>query len=42
MCSLYPAKVMHQKEISGTIEMGGKADLLCLSADLSILKMILA
>ncbi len=42
MCSLYPAKVMQQNEILGTIEMGGKADLLCLSADLSIIKMVLA
>jgi len=42
MCSLYPAKVMNQKGILGSIEMGGKADLLCLSADLSIIKMILA
>jgi len=42
MCSLYPAKIMQQNEILGTIEMGGKADLLCLSTDLSIIKMILA
>ena len=42
MCSLYPAKIMQQNEILGTIEMGGKADLLCLSADLSFIKMILA
>ena len=42
MCSLYPAKVMQQKDIKGSIEIGGKADLLCLSADRQIIKMILA
>ena len=42
MCSVYPAKVMQQKEIVGSIEIGGKADLLCLSADRHIIKMILA
>ena len=40
MCSVYPAKVMQQKEIVGSIEIGGKADLLCLSADRQIIKMI--
>ncbi|MFZ9220499.1 MAG: N-acetylglucosamine-6-phosphate deacetylase, partial [Sediminibacterium sp.] len=33
MCSLYPAKVMQQKGITGTIEVNENADLLCLSAD---------
>jgi N-acetylglucosamine-6-phosphate deacetylase len=42
MCSVYPAKVMQQKEIIGSIEIGGKADLLCLNADRRIIKMIVA
>ncbi|MFZ9472454.1 MAG: N-acetylglucosamine-6-phosphate deacetylase [Sediminibacterium sp.] len=42
MCSLYPAKVMQQKGITGTIEVNENADLLCLSADRQLLKMYLA
>jgi len=42
MCSLYPAKVMQQKGITGTIEVKENADLLCLSADRQLLKMYLA
>jgi N-acetylglucosamine-6-phosphate deacetylase len=42
MCSLYPAKVMQQKGISGKIEVNENADLLCLSADRQLLKMYLA
>jgi N-acetylglucosamine-6-phosphate deacetylase len=42
MCSVYPAKVMQQKEIIGSIEIGGKADLICLNADRRIIKMIVA
>ena len=42
MCSIYPAKVMNHKAILGTIEIGGKADLLCLSADRQLIKMIVA
>jgi N-acetylglucosamine-6-phosphate deacetylase len=42
MCSLYPAKVMQQKGITGTIEINENADLLCLSADRQLLKMYLA
>lgn len=40
MCSVYPAKVMKQDTIKGSIEIGGKADLLCLSADCQLIKMI--
>lgn len=42
MCSLYPAKVMQQKGITGTIEINENADLLCLSADRQLLKMYIA
>jgi N-acetylglucosamine-6-phosphate deacetylase len=42
MCSVYPAKVMNHKGILGTIEVGGKADLLCLSADHQLIKMWVA
>ena len=37
MCSLYPAKVMQNKNISGIIEINKKANLLCLAADFTIL-----
>jgi N-acetylglucosamine-6-phosphate deacetylase len=37
MCSVYPAKVMQNKNISGTIEVNKKANLLCLAADFTIL-----
>jgi N-acetylglucosamine-6-phosphate deacetylase len=40
MCSVYPAKVMKQHTIKGSIEIGGKADLLCLSSDYQLIKMI--
>ena len=42
MCSIYPAKVMNHTTINGCIEIGGKADLACLSEDLSLIKMIVA
>lgn len=42
MCSLYPARVMQQKNITGTIAVNENADLLCLSADRQLLKMFLA
>jgi N-acetylglucosamine-6-phosphate deacetylase len=42
MCSLYPAKVMQKKGITGTIEINENADLLCLSADRQLLKMYIA
>lgn len=42
MCSLYPAQVMQQKNITGTIALNENADLLCLSADRQFIKMYLA
>jgi N-acetylglucosamine-6-phosphate deacetylase len=42
MCSVYPAKVMQNKDLVGTIEIGGKADLLCLSSDRQLIKIIVA
>jgi len=40
MCSLYPAKVMQNKNINGTIEINKKANLLCLAADFTILNSV--
>ena len=40
MCSLYPAKVMQNKNISGTIAINKKANLLCLAADFTILNSV--
>jgi len=37
MCSVYPAKVMQNKHVEGTIAFNKKANLLCLSEDLTIL-----
>jgi N-acetylglucosamine-6-phosphate deacetylase len=37
MCSLYPAKVMQNKNISGTIAINQKANLICLAKDYTIL-----
>ncbi len=37
MCSVYPAKVMQNKNMSGTIEINKKANLLCLAADYTML-----
>jgi N-acetylglucosamine-6-phosphate deacetylase len=37
MCSVYPAKVMQNKNITGTLEINKKANLLCLAADFTIL-----
>jgi N-acetylglucosamine-6-phosphate deacetylase len=37
MCSLYPAKLMQNKNVSGTIEINQKANLLCLNSDFRIL-----
>ena len=42
MCSLYPAKVMQHKNITGSIALNENADLLCLSADRQFIKMYLA
>jgi N-acetylglucosamine-6-phosphate deacetylase len=41
MCSVYPAKVMQHKNITGTIEINKKANLLCLSAELAILNKVI-
>ena len=41
MCSVYPAKVMQNKNITGSIEVNKKANLLCLSAALAILNKVL-
>jgi N-acetylglucosamine-6-phosphate deacetylase len=37
MCSAYPAKLMQNKNVRGTIEINQKANLLCLAADFKIL-----
>jgi N-acetylglucosamine-6-phosphate deacetylase len=42
MCSVYPARVMNHDTIKGSIEIGGKADLACLSEDLRLIKMMVA
>lgn len=41
MCSLYPAKVMQNKNISGTIAINEKANLLCLTADFTIINSVI-
>ncbi len=41
MCSVYPAKVMQNKNITGSIEVNKKANLLCLSAALAILNKVI-
>ena len=41
MCSVYPAKVMQNKNITGSIEINKKANLLCLSAELAILNKVI-
>ena len=41
MCSVYPAKLMQDKHITGTIEINKKANLLCLSAELAILNRVI-
>jgi N-acetylglucosamine-6-phosphate deacetylase len=41
MCSVYPAKVLQHKNITGTIEKNKKANLLCLSAELAILNKVI-
>jgi N-acetylglucosamine-6-phosphate deacetylase len=42
MCSLYPARVMNKKELTATIDINENADLLCLSADRQLLKMVVS
>jgi N-acetylglucosamine-6-phosphate deacetylase len=41
MCSVYPAKVMQNKNITGTIEINKKANLLFLSAELALLNKVI-
>ena len=41
MCTVYPAKVMQGKNMDGTIAINKKANLLCLSADLSVLNSVI-
>ena len=41
MCSVYPANVMQNKNMSGTIEINKKANLLCLAADYTILNSVI-
>ena len=41
MCSVYPAKVMQHKNITGSIEINKKANLLCLSVELAILNKVI-
>lgn len=41
MCTVYPAKVMQNKNITGTIEINKKANLLCLSAELAIINSVI-
>jgi N-acetylglucosamine-6-phosphate deacetylase len=40
MCSVYPAKLMAKKNMPGTIEINKSANLLFLSTELTLLKMI--
>lgn len=42
MCSLYPAKLMQIKEMTATIDINENADLLCLSADRQLLKIVVS
>jgi N-acetylglucosamine-6-phosphate deacetylase len=42
MCSVYPAKVMQIENMSATIEVNENADLLFLSADLQLLKILVS
>ena len=41
MCCVYPANVMQNKNMSGTIEINKKANLLCLAADYTILNSVI-
>lgn len=41
MCSVYPARVMRKKELTAMIDINENANLLCLSADRHLLKMVL-
>ena len=41
MCSVYPAKVMQHKNVTGSKEINKKANLLCLSVELAILNKVI-
>ena len=40
MCSLYPARVMQKKEISGSIQIGETAAFICLNDSKELLKIV--
>lgn len=40
MCSVYPARVMQKKEMSGCIQMGETAALICLNEKMELLKIV--
>jgi N-acetylglucosamine-6-phosphate deacetylase len=40
MCSLYPARVMQKKEMSGFIQMGETAAFICLTDSKELLKIV--
>jgi N-acetylglucosamine-6-phosphate deacetylase len=42
MCSLYPARVMQKKEMSGSIQIGETAALICLNDSKELLKIVAA
>lgn len=42
MCSVYPAQVMHKEEMTGTIEVNKKADLLCLNTNRQLIKLFVS
>jgi N-acetylglucosamine-6-phosphate deacetylase len=40
MCSVYPARVMQKKEMSGCIQIGATAALVCLNDNNELMKII--
>jgi len=42
MCSIYPARVMQKKEMSGSIQIGETAALICLNDSKELLKIVAA
>lgn len=42
MCSVYPARIMNNPELTGKIMLDKKADLLCLSADRRLIKLMVS
>jgi N-acetylglucosamine-6-phosphate deacetylase len=40
MCSIYPARVMQKKEMSGSIQIGETAALICLNDSKELLKIV--